>query len=170
MTMTLTADMRKELLRYLAAERQESVLFMLVGVAALALAVFLFRTSTPLRGMAFPLALIAIIQIVVGATVYFRTPAQVRSLGHSLETEPARYRQEEVGRMRTVMKAFVIYRWIEIACLLCGISLIALTRTGTTWSAIGLGLTLQSALMLLLDFFAERRGSQYLGYLRRFQG
>jgi hypothetical protein len=33
------------------------------------------------------------------------------------------------------------------------------------WKGVGLGLAIQSALMLLLDFFAESRGREYLDYL-----
>lgn len=63
-------EMHVAVITYFSAEKRESLLFLLVGVAAIAASVLLWRTGSPWRGMAWPLSAIALIQIVVGSTVY----------------------------------------------------------------------------------------------------
>ncbi len=79
--------------------------------------------------------------------------------------EPVSYtRTQELPRMETVMKNFVIYRWVEIAFILIGVGLIFLFRTNpdrSFWYGLGIALAIQAFLMLGADFFAERRGGVY---------
>jgi hypothetical protein len=82
-----------------------------------------------------------------------------------IQTDKARIQTEEIPRMKVVMKNFVLYRWIEMALILIGLSLFFYFPAATVWKGVGLGLTVQSAFMLLLDFFAESRGKEYLEYL-----
>jgi uncharacterized membrane protein HdeD (DUF308 family) len=84
---------------YFAAEKSESLLFMAVGVIAIALSVFLWVTRSPYRAAVWPLALIALIQIVVGSTVYFRTDRQATELVAGLERDPASARAAELARI-----------------------------------------------------------------------
>lgn len=68
--------------------------------------------------------------------------------------------------METVMKAFVTYRYIELALIALGLILILFMRGSDTASAIGGGLILQAGIILVLDLFAETRGEAYLQALR----
>jgi hypothetical protein len=153
---------------YFNAERAESLLFVVVGVVAIALALlFWFSTKNPLaNGAAWPLLALALIQIVVGASVYVRSPKDIQRVQQIVQREPHGVTQTEVARMQGVMKNFVIYRWIEIGLLLLSVVLILATPTASLWRGVGYGLLVQSGLMLALDFFAERRGAEYLAYLR----
>ncbi len=157
--------MEQHLISYFTAEKQESLLFMLVGVVALAASVWLWLRGGPYKAMLYPLAAIALIQLVVGSTVYFRTDAQVAALTAQYESDRATFRAEETQRMEVVVKNFVIYRYIEIALLVAGIALMLGLRHHETWHAVGIGLTIQSALMLALDYFAERRADEYLRFV-----
>ena len=159
-------DMHVAIIRYFTAEKRESLLFMLAGMAAIAAAVYLWRSGSPYRGMGYPLAAIALIQIVVGGTVYFRTDAQALALHKQLAGDPRAYVAAETPRMETVQKSFVIYRWIEIALLALGVLGYFLVRDRQTLWAVSLGLMLQAALMLAMDFFAERRAEVYMERLR----
>lgn len=155
--------------KYFIAEKQESLLFLIVGIAAIMLAIifFIFIKSNPVfyKGAAIPLLAIGIIQCVVGFTVYSRSDKQMKEVAYNLGMEPLSYtKQQELPRMETVMKNFVIYRWLEIAFIIAGVVLIFLFRTNpdkTFWYGLGITLAIQGVLMLGADFFAEQRGKTY---------
>jgi hypothetical protein len=150
---------------YFGAEKSEALLFIAVGVAALTLSVVLWRRRSRLRGMIIPLVAIAAIQLVVGTTVYSRTEAQVASLQSQWQAAPTEFKAAEMSRMKAVMRNFEIYKIVEIALLASGLALVVALQRREFWFAFGLGLTLQSGFMLALDFFAERRGHDYLRVL-----
>jgi hypothetical protein len=116
--------------------------------------------------MAWPLSAIALVQLVVGSTVYFRTDNQVRDLHQRLVSDPPAYAAAELSRMETVRRSFRIYKAIELALLAAGIAGSFLFSEKQTLYAISTGLIVQSALMLVLDLFAERRADVYLRQIR----
>jgi uncharacterized membrane protein YiaA len=154
--------MKEHIATYFTAEKQESLLFILAGIVALAVSVWLWMAGHRLKAMAYPLAAIALIQLVVGATVLLRSDAQAQTLTQQAATQPQQFVQAEAARMATVMKNFVLYRYIEIALVIIGVLLVALWPRTDWIAAVGVGLALQSALMLTLDLFAEARGQTYL--------
>ncbi len=157
--------MEQQLISYFTAEKLEALLFILVGFTALAVSVWLFKSGGRYKGMLYPLAAIALIQITVGSTVYFRTDAQVAALTAQYQNERSAFRTDEMQRMEVVVKNFVLYRWIEIGLLATGIFLMLGLRHNALWHAVGIGLGIQSALMLALDYFAERRAAEYLQFV-----
>jgi hypothetical protein len=157
--------MEQYLIPYFTAEKQEALLFMLVGVLALAVSAALLAKGGPYKGMLYPLAAVAVIQLVVGSTVYFRTDAQVAELTAQYQSDPAGFRTAETQRMDVVVKNFVLYRYIELALLLAGLALLWFMRHNEFWYAVGIGLSLQAGLMLALDYFAEKRAGEYLQFV-----
>lgn len=155
--------------KYFIAEKQESLLFLIVGIVAIILAVifFLFIKSNPslFKGAAIPLAAIGILQCVVGFTVYSRSNKQMNEIAYNIGLEPVNYaNQKELPRMNTVMKSFVIYRWVEIVLIIAGLGLIFLFRSNphrVFWYGLGITLAIQAAVMLGADYFAEKRGKMY---------
>ncbi|MBX7058135.1 MAG: hypothetical protein K1X75_08700 [Leptospirales bacterium] len=160
------------ILRYFHTERVESLFFVAAGAMAIALALwFWFGLRKPFaQGAAIPLALIALIQLLVGVTVFVRTPADIARADQIVNHERARLASEEIPRMDKVMQNFVYYRWTEAA--LAGVALFLLLglREFPFWNGLGAGLLAQSILMLFLDFFAERRGAAYLEWLQGLAG
>jgi hypothetical protein len=154
--------------KYFTAEKSESLLFVLVGCIAIVLAAyFLLKLKQPFfNGIAYPFILIALIQITVGASVYFRSPKDIQRVNQMVTTEKPKIQTEEIPRMETVMKNFTLYKWIEIALILIGIALFLVFPKASFWQGIGLGLFVQAGFMLLLDFFAENRGKAYLQFLQ----
>jgi hypothetical protein len=161
------ADMIKDMSSYFTAEKQESLLFIAVGLAAIAVAIWLWTGEHRLRSMAFPLVAVAAIQIAVGGGVYARTDAQVAQLSAQLATAPAALKASETERMRVVMDKFETYKIIEIALLILGVALILMLRRSDLAVGIGAGLIIQSAFMLSLDMFAEIRAEDYLKALAK---
>jgi hypothetical protein len=158
--------MLQTLIDYFAAEKAEALLFIFVGNAALIVSFSLWKLRSPLRGMIAPLVAVAAIQLVVGGTVFLRTDAQVETLKAQLATSPAEFKAAETARMETVMRNFGLYKQIEIGLLAIGAVLVRTRRTGDRWHGVGLGLLIQSALMLVLDLFAEARAETYIAALR----
>ncbi len=152
---------------YFIAEKQESLLFLGIGIAAIAAAlVLLFVMKTPFhKGMAIPLIAVGLIQVVVGYTVYARSDEQRKDIVYRMDLNPSSIASAEIPRMEKVMKNFVVYRWIEIALIAAGVTLVLLYRSNAEKSfamGIGITLTVQAALMLGADYFAEQRGGKYL--------
>ena len=161
--------------KYFIAEKQESLLFLIVGIAAVLLAVvfWFFIKSNPsfFKGAAIPLLAIGLIQVVVGYSVYSRTDKQKADIAYNIGMDPVNYvKQTELPRMKTVMKSFVIYRWVEIAFIIAGLVLIFLFKSNpdkSFWYGLGIALAIQAIIMLSADFFAEQRGKTYTAELEK---
>ena len=147
---------------YFVAEKQESVIFMAVGLLAICLSVWLWMNGHRLKSMAYPLVFIALMQMVVGASVYLRTDSQLFTLSAQLQVSPAALKAEESTRMATVLKNFSIYKAVEMLLLIVGVGMIAFLQRQDMAAGIGVGLVLQAAFTLTLDIFAEARGADYL--------
>ena len=150
-------------------------MFLIVGIVAVMLAIvcWFFIKSNPsfYKGAAIPLLVIGLIQMVVGYSVYSRTDKQKADIAYNIGMEPVAYvKQTELPRMKTVMKNFIIYRWVEIAFIITGIILIMLFRTNpdkSFWYGLGIALALQAVIMLGADYFAEKRGKVYTNELNK---
>ena len=158
--------MIKEMTDYFAGEKQESLLFIAVGLVAIGVAAWLWMNGHRLRMMAVPLVIVALMQLVVGSTVYLRTESQMQGLVAQSQSAPAQFKQDEVSRMQTVMKNFNIYKTIEMMLLVLGVCLIAFLQRFDIAAGIGAGLVLQAGFTLALDMFAEARGQDYLLVLK----
>jgi membrane protein YdbS with pleckstrin-like domain len=152
---------------YFVAEKQESVIFVVVGLLAIGFSLWLWMNGHRLKSMAYPLVVIALMQIVVGGTVYLRTDSQVSTLSTQLQVNPVALKAEETARMETVMKNFSIYKSIEMLLLIMGVGMIAFFQRHDVAAGIGVGLVLQAAFTLTLDIFAETRGADYLFVMQR---
>ena len=157
--------------KYFIAEKQESLLFLGIGIAAIIIAllgVFVWKTQF-WKGASIPFILIAVLQIIAGFTVYNRSDADRIRVVYALTMNPDDLKEKELPRMETVNKNFVIYRYVEIALLLVGVVLIALYKNNIDKQfiyGIAVALAIQAALMLGADFFAEKRALIYTAQLK----
>lgn len=158
------------LLSYFNNEKNESLIFMIIGIAAALFAVFVFVALREkfFIGIAVPLLLVGIIQIVVGGTVYFRTNNQISGLQKEFAQDTEAAVQTETARMDVVMKNFTLYKYIEVAFILSGVLFILFLRNRELMLGLGIGLLLQGTLMLTADIFAERRGEKYILFLNTY--
>lgn len=151
---------------YFTAEKQESLIFMAIGLVAIGISVWLWMNGHRLKSMAYPLVAIALMQMVVGGSVYLRTDTQVLTLSAQLQVNPAALKAEETTRMQTVMKNFSVYKAVEMLLLIVGVGMIAFLQRHDMAAGIGVGLVLQAAVTLTLDIFAEARGAEYLSAIQ----
>jgi len=159
--------------KYFIAEKTESLMFLIIGIIAIALAViFYFSLKTNFhKGAAIPLLVVGLIQAIVGYTVYARTDEQRISNVYAYDMDPAKIKSAELPRMKEVNKRFVIYRWIEIVLLITGVVLMLLFQRDEPknfWFGLGLTLAIQAGLMLIADYIAEQRANIYTNQLEIF--
>ena len=167
--MLTKADIEK----YFIAEKQESLVFLIIGLAALLLAlVFYLMVKTQIsRGAALPLLVLGLVQAVAGYAVYVRSDDQRISQVYAYDMNPDQLKTIELTRMRKVKTNFTIYRWVEISAFIVGIILIILFRDPSGkffWLGFGISLTLMAAELFTADFIAERRAVYYTSLLEDF--
>lgn len=164
--------MKEHIETYFQSERSESLIFLAMGVLAVLLAGWFWFSAKPefYRGMAWPLLLVGIIQLIVGGTVFVRSPKDIVAVNEMTASSPDKIKTVEIPRMETVMKNFVIYRYVEMALMIIGLALIIMNKDVNFWKGVGAGLFAQAALMLIADYFAEKRGKVYLQQLLDYLG
>jgi hypothetical protein len=153
---------------YFKPEKYEALLFILISAALIAFssyAILKFGDSF-YEGLAIPFILIALVQIVIGSTVFFRTDKQISTLKTLYKEHPKTFDEQELSRIIPVNKNFIIYRNIELAFVVIGLGLFFILREKDFWYGIGVGMFIQGAVMLSLDMFAERRGHIYQNQLK----
>lgn len=159
--------------KYFIAEKQESLWFLIIGIAAIVLAgVFFFFLKTNFyKGASMPLFLVGLLLAVVGYTVYKRSDNdRIRNV-YAYDMNPSELKEKELPRMETVIKNFVIYRYVEIFLFLAGAALyIYFIRdfNNDFWRGLGLALALMALIALTADYFAEKRGKTYIRGIRSF--
>jgi hypothetical protein len=75
------------------------------------------------KGLAIPFILIALVQIVVGGSVFFRTDKQIATLETLYKEQPKTFVDQELARIIPVNKNFIIYRNVELAFIFIGLGL-----------------------------------------------
>jgi hypothetical protein len=153
---------------YFNAEKAESLLFIGFGILAILLSLYLIfiLKESFWKGLAIPLILFSLVQIFIGTTIFIRSPKDNMRVENILKNEPQKIQSEEIPRMEKVMKNFVYYRYFEISLILLGVILMFSLPNYGFWKGFGLGLFIQCAVLLSLDFFAEKRGHTYSEYLQ----
>jgi len=156
--------------RYFSGEKAESHLFVFLGIATILVASYflLGLKSSFWKGASIPFVLVAVLELVVGFTISNRSPRDIARVEHQIKHEPGRIITEEIPRMEVVMRNFKVYRYVEIALVVCGLILMYAGGIPSFWRGLGFGLFTQAGIVICLDYFAEARGVAYLEYLRTF--
>lgn len=160
-------DMLPHILMYFRAEKTAGFYLLLIAVVAIAVSAWLWWSKSRIRGMALPLALIAIIELGVGGTVYLRTDRQIDSLTEQYYSNPVAYKSTEIARMGMVMTSFQIYKMVEMALLILGIALVVVFRARPFIFSIGVGLIVQMGILLAFDWLAAQRAALYMDAIGR---
>ncbi len=159
--------------KYFMAEKQESLLFVLIGVTGIVTAIvfFFFLKTNFYKGAAVPFMLIGLLLGVAGYTVYKRSDSDRRRNVYAYDMNPSELKEKELPRMKSVMKNFVKYRYAEIFLLLLGAALYVYFIRDFShdfWRGFGLALAVMALLALTADFFAEQRGKVYIRGIESF--
>lgn len=160
--------MYPELQSYFRAEKQGSYVAIAVGILSCwAGGAFFLNAAAPFYlGLALPLALAGVLQLMVGSIILRRTDDQVDELASVLQKDPAAFAQAEMPRMARVMRNFAVYRWVEMACVVFGLALFWANAATNFWKGLGAGMFVQGLFLLVFDFFAEKRGKTYQAFVK----
>jgi len=143
------------------------------GILALilgSLGFFYFETAI-WRGAATPFLIIGLIQLSLGAFIFFRTDKQVSQLMLQSEEQTKVFFTEEIARMEQVLKDFQKYKTVLILFFCFGFLFLVLGAFGG-WGKFTLGsgaaLVWQSGSIYLMDSIAEYRADFYTQKLKKF--
>ncbi len=166
--------MAKAIQEYFNGEKTSSLLIMAWAVVAVAASWLLKIKCEGLicQGVIPPLSILALIQLMVGATVFFRTDKQRAGLISRLEKSPKLMRAEEQERMDKVMSNFDKIKIAEQLLFLLGFAFLiggVFFDLGGYMVGAGIGLCIQCAFSLVLDLFAAMRAGFYLHELGVFE-
>ena len=167
--MLTKADIEK----YFIAEKQESLVFLVIGIIAVVLAlIFYFAVKPPVyKGAALPLLILGLVQAVAGYAVFVRSDDQRVSQVYAYDMNPDQLKTIELTRMRKVKTNFLIYRWVEIGFIIAGLVIIIIFRNDIEtyyWLGFGITLTLMAAELFTADWIAEKRAVSYTSQLEEF--
>lgn len=152
---------------YFDGEKQGATALMILGGAALTAAIVIVVTRSDDRAMAIPLGVIALLQLAIGIGLYARTDPQLAALVQQATTDAPALITAEIARMNTVMRSFAVIKIIELALFALGVALTYAFATRPAIHAIGIGLIIQAAVMLVFDLTAERRAVPYVEALQQ---
>ena len=165
---------RTDIEKYFLAEKQESLIFLILGIVAIVIAliaIFYIKTSV-WKGAAIPLIVLGIIQVAVGYVVYSRSDEQRVSNVYAIDMNPDKLIKEEIPRMQKVTKNFTIYKWTEIGLIMVGVGLFVAYSNQPEKAllyGVGLALIVQGIILFTADLIAAKRADIYLQQLETLQ-
>ena len=159
--------------KYFTGEKQESLLFLFIGIAGIIAAIvfFFFLKTSFYKGVAIPLLLIGLLLSVIGYTIYKRSDGDRQRNVYAYDMNPSQLKEKELPRLKIVMKNFVIYRYTEMFLLLVGAGLYIYfikDFKNDFWRGFGLALAVMALLVLAAGFFAEKTGKVYMKGIESF--
>ncbi|MEO1626461.1 MAG: hypothetical protein AAFV25_14995 [Bacteroidota bacterium] len=154
------------------SEKQAGLLFLAIGAAALLLLAIAWNMDLGAlwSGLAPPVAFISLIQLTTGAFLYLRSDAQLGRLQELYRQDRQAFMAQEGKRLSRVNRNFRTYRTIELCLFFLGLFVFFMGTMGQ-WgdfsTGLGMGLAIQTAILLVLDLFAGWRSDLYEAQVRR---
>lgn len=145
------------IIRCIEGKKAESYVFLTMGILAVAVAFYFFfgLKESFWKWVDIPFAIVAILEIVVGVTIIARSPKDIVRVKNYIKNDPQKIQTDEIPRMESVIKNFVIFKYSEIVLILKGIILMYALPNYYFWIGIGLGLFMQASIILLLDLLPK---------------
>jgi hypothetical protein len=152
-------------------ERNEAFVFLGLGFVSLGGGTYLAtREEDMAKGAGYTALILGGVITLFAITYNLGLSPKHDELKQQLADDPAAYKREETERMDAIADRFVLYRWTEIGLLAVGAGLTTYGLIADKDVVTGVGVVLagEAALVLGLDYFAERRAHTYLDHLRDF--
>ena len=119
-------------------------------------------------GMAWPLLIVAVVQIIAGAYIYWKSPKDIERVEGYFNNDAIRLKSDELVRIKKVINSFVRYVRMQVFICIVGVLMIIFTHDGSNLlMGIGVGLLVQGGIMLMFDYLAERRAGEYCRQLEQ---
>lgn len=164
---------KSDIEKYFNAEKNESLLFIMMGISAIILALifFVYLKSNWHKGAAIPFLVVGLMHLVVGIIVFKRSDKDRIRVTYAYDMNPGDISIKEIPRMDLVNKNFITYRYTESVLLLTGLGLYFLFKSNAEksfWVGLGVAIAIEAAISLGADYFAERRATDYTIQLKEF--
>ena len=165
------ALMQTDMHRYFAGEKNGGIWLMGVGGAATAVGTGLFFPEGDFyRGMAYPVLILGVLELLGGAAFYVNTNRRVPRFDQQLRQSPAEFRDGELRRIRRVNRELSFLTAVELTLIVAGGTMagVGAMRDLQTLSGVGTGLLLHATVLFIYDQLAARRALRYTDSLARF--
>ncbi|MFT3948855.1 MAG: hypothetical protein QM763_17965 [Agriterribacter sp.] len=163
--------------QYFLSEKTAGLILMIAGAVAIIAAVsfLVFVKTSTYKGIAIPLILLGIAQLVMGYAPYNKSDKQRIDNVYAFDMNPGKLKTEEIPRMQKMLSSVKRFLCIELAVLAAGIILILVNRhdAGNTsskafWMGAGIALAIQSFIFFSVDLFVLKNAKQYSAALEQF--
>jgi hypothetical protein len=154
-----------ELTAYFTAEKQGGLLLVALAAASLALAAWLFLTRSVFSAMAWPVLVLGGLELIIGVSVASRAATQVAELEAGLQAHRNVTVTGEVARIANVNATFEVLKKVEMSLIALAMVFLLVKPAPETLGAVGLGILLQCAALLVFDTFAHHRAERYVQWL-----
>lgn len=164
--------------QYFLSEKNAGLMLMIAGAVAIIVAVvfLVFIKANMYKGIAVPLVILGIAQLVMGYAPYSKSDKHRIDNVYAFDMNPGRLNTEELPRMQKMTGSVKLFLGIEIAALALGIILILTNRHDANtisakglWLGIGIGLAVQSLIFFSVDLFVLKNAKRYTAGLEQFE-
>jgi hypothetical protein len=165
------SEMASHMNDWFEGEQNEAYVFLGAGVLSAGGGAYLVtRDEDMAKGAGWTLIAVGGLMTIFSITYSLGLSPKHDELKDQLAKDPAAYKREETERMEGIADRFVLYRWTEIGLVAIGAGLITygVIEEKDTFTGIGIALAGEAAVVLGLDYFAERRAHTYLDHLHDF--
>lgn len=151
---------------YFKAQKRDSIYWIALGMLSIALTVFFVSKRQPYyNGLAYVFFATGLIQIITGMTVYLRSDMDRISVSYFIQKDFQLIGEREIPRIELLMKEYAIFWKVEIGCIALGLLLWMFCNPSSLGNGIGIGLTVQAVVLLVLDYLAQNRVQIYRDFL-----
>lgn len=163
----ITFTLMQSVSQYFNGEIVASWIFIALGIAGCIVTIyFLLKVKKPVyNGIAYTVAVISLIQLTVGFTLNSRLPEYREKIEMRMAGEQGNISLEEVPRLELLLGQLSFYRWTSIALLTVGLLIFFNFDSSTSWKGVGIGLSIESLIMLAMNFWAEDRNTAFMEHL-----
>lgn len=164
--------------QFFLSEKNTGLFLLIAGVIAVlaAIAFLVFVKASLYKGIAIPLIIIGIAQLIMGYAAHSKSDKQRIDNVYAFDMNPDKLKTEELPRMQKMMHSIQLFLYIEMAALAAGIILILINRqyandgitSKAVWFGAGIGLAFQALVFLSVDLFVQRNARHYTAGLEQF--
>ena len=158
--------------KYFIAQKQESVLLIVLGIAAILMAfIFLgYLKKQYYHGLAAVLLLAGLLQIIIGYLVYNSSDEYRKRNVYAYDMNRGQLRDKEMPRVEKLVKLLAIIKYVVLVLLVGGI-LSALYFRGNGnlfWKFFCISILIEATVCLGFNFWTEKSTQHYLKELNSF--
>lgn len=157
---------------WFSGERNEAFVFFGLGAVSAGTGAYLLTRDTDFSRAAGWTAIgFGAVEMLFATTYTLSLEPRHDDLKDDLAANPSKYKADELDRMNAIADRFVVYRYAELGILLggAGVATYGFLKDKPTLAGIGLVAGAHAAIVLFLDYFAERRTHRYIDELEDFQ-